>query len=97
MSNHCAGPEQNGQPLQAEQLAPKRSAVWVVQKEYEFAVEVTAGPPTSVFCHSKVSIQHFACPIPATVQPTWGDWNPEHALLLWIAAIPLTITAMLQQ
>ena len=38
------------QPQQPEHRRP-----WVVQKEYEFAVEVTAGPPTSVFCHTKVS------------------------------------------
>jgi hypothetical protein len=65
--------------------------------EYEFAVEVTAGPPTSVFCHTKASIQRFACPIPADVQLTVGDWSPAQALLLWIAAVPLTITAMLHQ
>lgn len=34
-------------------LAPSRK-LWTRHREYEFAVEVTAGPPDSVFCHTKV-------------------------------------------
>jgi hypothetical protein len=29
---------------------------WTVHQEYEFAVEVTGGPPNSVFSHSKVGV-----------------------------------------
>ena len=33
--------------------SPRRA--WLVHREYEFAVEVTAGPPNSVFRHTKVT------------------------------------------
>ncbi len=33
--------------------SPRRA--WLVHREYEFAVEVTAGPPNSVFRHTKVA------------------------------------------
>ena len=57
----CAG---SGQPQQTMQAQPTPKRTWVVHKEYEFAVEVTSGPPTSVFCHTKASL------LPGTVQRT---------------------------
>lgn len=35
----------------AAAMSPRRA--WTVHREYEFAVEVTAGPPNSVFRHTK--------------------------------------------
>ena len=39
---------------EARAVASPRRA-WLVHREYEFAVEVTAGPPNSVFRHTKVT------------------------------------------
>ena len=46
----------SGQPQQTVQAQPTPKRTWVVHKEYEFAVEVTSGPPTSVFCHTKARL-----------------------------------------
>ena len=45
--------------LPAEAKPPAGRRTWFVHREYEFAVEVTAGPPNSVFCHTKVCEEAF--------------------------------------